>query len=49
MALCTFYELLVKDLSRSFMSKLLELYPSFEFYNNDGDVSVDALGDASIQ
>ena len=31
------------------MSKLLELYPNFEFYNNDGDVSVDALGDASIR
>ena len=31
------------------MSKLLELYPNFEFYNNDGDVSVGALGDASIQ
>ena len=31
------------------MSKLLEWYPNFEFYNNDGDVSVDALGDASIQ
>ena len=22
------------------MSKLLELYPNFEFYNNDGDASV---------
>ena len=31
------------------MSKLLELYPNFEFSNNDGDVSVDALGDASVQ
>ena len=31
------------------MSKLLDLYPNFEFYNNDGDVSVDAVGDASIQ
>ena len=31
------------------MSKLLELHINFEFYNNDGDVSVDALGDASIQ
>ena len=31
------------------MSKLLELYPNFEFYNNDGNVLVDALGDASIQ
>ena len=31
------------------MSKVLELYLNFEFYNNDGDVSVDALGDASIQ
>ena len=31
------------------MSTLLELYPNFEFYNNDGDVSVDAVGDASIQ
>ena len=27
----------------------MELYPNFEFFNNDGDVSVDALGDASIQ
>ena len=33
----------------SHMSKLLELYPNFEFYNNDGDVSVDALGDALIR
>ena len=31
------------------MSKLLDLYPNFEFYYNDGDVSVDAVGDASIQ
>ena len=31
------------------MNKLLELYPNFEFSNNDGNVSVDALGDASIQ
>ena len=31
------------------MSRLLELYLNFEFNNNDGDVSVDALGDASIQ
>ena len=31
------------------MSKLLELYPNFEFSNNDGDVSVDALVDALIQ
>ena len=31
------------------MSKLLELYPNFEFSYKDGDVSVDALGDASIQ
>ena len=31
------------------MSKLLELYPNFEFSYNDGDVSVDALTDASIQ
>ena len=31
------------------MSKLLELYPNFEFSNNDGNVLVDALGDASIQ
>ena len=31
------------------VSKLLELYLNFEFSNNDGDVSVDALGDASIQ
>ena len=30
------------------MSKLLELHPNFEFFNNDSDVSVDALGDASI-
>ena len=27
------------------MSKLLELYSNFEFSNNDGDVSVDTLGD----
>ena len=32
-----------------YISKLLELYPNFEFFNDDGDVSVDALGDASIQ
>ena len=25
------------------MSKLLELYPNFEFSNNNGDVSVDAI------
>ena len=31
------------------MSKLLELHPNFECSNNDGDVSVDGLGDASIQ
>ena len=31
------------------MSKLLELYLNFEFYSNDGNVLVDALGDASIQ
>ena len=31
------------------MSKLLALYPNFELYNIDGDVSVDALGDASVQ
>ena len=31
------------------MSKPLELYPNFELSNNDGDVSVDALGDASVQ
>ena len=31
------------------MSKLLELYPNFGFYNNCCYVSVDALGDASIQ
>ena len=31
------------------LSKLLELYPNFELSNNDGDVSVDALDDASIQ
>ena len=31
------------------MSGLLELYHNFEFYNNDGDVSVDGLVDASIQ
>ena len=31
------------------MSGLLELYHNFEFYNNDGDVSVDGLADASIQ
>ena len=31
------------------MSKLLELYPNFEFSNNDGDVLVDALGDISVQ
>ena len=31
------------------MSKLLELHPNFEFSNNDGDISVDALGDASVQ
>ena len=31
------------------MSKLLELYPNFEFFNNDGDVLIDALGDPSIQ
>ena len=31
------------------MRKLLEMYPNFEFSNNDGDVSVDALGNASIQ
>ena len=31
------------------MSKLLELYPNFVFSNKDGDLSVDALGDASIQ
>ena len=30
-------------------SKLLELYPNFEFSNSDGDVLVDALGDTSIQ
>ena len=32
-----------------YINKLLELYPNFEFFNDDGDVSVDALGDASIQ
>ena len=31
------------------MSKLLGLYPKFVFSNKDGDFSVDALGDASIQ
>ena len=31
------------------MSTLLELYPNFVFSNKDGDLSVDALGDASIQ
>ena len=31
------------------MSKLLGLYPNFEFFNNNGDVLVDALGDVSIQ
>ena len=31
------------------MSKLLELYPNFVFSNKDGDLLVDALGDASIQ
>ena len=31
------------------ISKLLELYPNFEFFNNDGDILVDALGDTSIQ
>ena len=31
------------------MSKLLELYPDLVFSNKDGDFSVDALGDASIQ
>ena len=46
MALCAFYKLLVKNLLRV---KLLGLYPDFEFSSNDGDVSVDALGDASIQ
>ena len=31
------------------LNKLLELYPNFELSNNDGDVSVDALDDVSIQ
>ena len=31
------------------MSKPLALYPNFEFSSNDGDVSVDAPGDSSIQ
>ena len=31
------------------MSKLFEMYSNLEFYNNDGDVSVDALGNASVQ
>ena len=31
------------------LSKLLELYPNFKFSNNDGDVLVDPLGDASFQ
>ena len=31
------------------MSKLLQLYPDLVFSNKDGDFSVDALGDASIQ
>ena len=31
------------------MSKLLGLYPNFEFFNNNSDVLVDALGDVSIQ
>ena len=31
------------------ISKLLELYPNFEFSNNDGDVLVDALGHTSLQ
>ena len=31
------------------MSKLLEWYPNFEFSNSDGDASVDALGEWSIQ
>ena len=34
----------------SFTNKLLlGLYPNFEFYNSNGDASVDAFGDASIQ
>ena len=31
------------------MSKLFEMYSNLEFYNNDGDVSVDALGNAPVQ
>ena len=31
------------------ISNLLELYPKFEFSNNDGDVLVDAPGDISVQ
>ena len=31
------------------MSKLLEMYPNFEFFDNNGDVFVGALGDVSIQ
>ena len=31
------------------ISKLLELYPNFEFSSSDGDISVDAPGDSSIQ
>ena len=32
-----------------YMSKLVELYPNFDFSNNDGDILVDALGNTSIQ
>ena len=31
------------------MSKLMELYPNFDFSNNDGDTLADALGNTSIQ
>ena len=31
------------------MSKLMEMYPNFDFSNNDGDILVDTLGNTSIQ
>ena len=31
------------------VSKLMELYPSFDFSNNNGDILVDAIGNTSVQ
>ena len=38
-----------KPIKAFHISKLLELYPNFKFYNNDGDVLLDSPGDTSIQ